>query len=190
MKLNFVPFLRWFRAYRALEKENRLLREWRSRWERFVPLGHFYSPLPSDEDIEDAFRRDDFGPPFPGIDLNEEQQFARIRRFASWYPELPFVEQPTPGRRFFLQNDSYGHEDAVMLYGMLREARPRRIIEVGSGLSSAAMLDLDEALFGRTVEFTFVDPDFKRLRPLLREDDLPRVRLLEQKVQEVPLSIF
>ena len=77
-----------------------------------------------------------------------------------------------------------------MLYSMLREARPRRIIEVGSGFSSAAMLDLNDHVLGGTVEFTFIDPDMRRLRPLLREGDAGRVTLIERRVQEVPLEAF
>ena len=160
------------------------------QWLRFSPPGHFYSPLPSHEEIAEAFARGHFGPPFGGIDLNEAAQFARLERFAEFYAEQPFPEQPTPGRRFHLANNSYGHFDAIMLYGMLREARPRRIIEVGSGLSSAAMLDLNDHVLGGAVNFTFIDPDMTRLRPLLREGDAARVTLIEKRVQEVPLETF
>jgi predicted O-methyltransferase YrrM len=154
------------------------------------PAGHFYSPVPSREDIADAFARGGFGPPFPGIDLNEEAQVARLERFARYYPEQPFPEHPTEGRRFHLANPSYAHYDAIMLYCMLREARPRRVIEVGSGFSSAAMLDLNEHLWGGTVEFTFIDPDLQRLLPLLRDGDHARCTLLQKRVQEVPLEAF
>ena len=159
-------------------------------WMRFSPPGHFYSPLPSQEEIAEAFARGHFGPPFGGIDLNEAAQFARLERFAEYYAEQPFPESPTPGWRFHLANNSYGHYDAIMLYSMLREARPRRIIEVGSGLSSAAMLDLNDQVLGGAVNFTFIDPDMTRLRPLLREGDAARVTLIEKRVQEVPLETF
>jgi predicted O-methyltransferase YrrM len=189
--LRLLPF------HRRVAKENdRLraalaeLRAAQSDWARFFPPGHFYSPLPSRAEVAEAFARGGFGPPFPGIDLNEAGQLARLERFAGWYPEQPFPEHATPGRRFHLDNPSYGHFDALMLYSMLREAQPRRVIEVGSGFSSAAMLDLNEHVFGGAVQFTFIDPDMKRLRPLLRPDDERRATLIEQRVQEVPLAIF
>ena len=189
--------LRIFPSFRRLEAErNRLNAELERRRAadaaalRFFPAGHFYSPLPSPEEVADAFARGGFGPPFAAIDLNEEAQLARLERFAAWYPEQPFPEKTTPGWRFHLDNPSYGHYDAIMLYSMIREARPRRIIEVGSGFSSAAMLDLNDRQFGGSMHLTFVDPDMSRLRALLRDDDHTRVTLIEKRVQEVPLQTF
>ncbi len=191
------PFLRLLPPYRRAARENERLRrdlaELKSAhadWVRFFPPGHFYSPLPSREETAEAFARGGFGPPFPGVDLNEAGQVERLERFAGWYAEQPFPEEAAPGRRFHLANPSYGHFDAIMLYAMMREARPRRIIEVGSGFSSAAMLDLNEHVLGGAVDFTFIDPDMRRLRPLLREGDAGRVTLVERRVQEVPLETF
>jgi len=191
------PLLRLLPPYRRAARENERLRRelaelraGQADWARFFPPGHFYSPLPSREETAEAFARGGFGPPFPGIELNEAGQLERLERFAGWYAEQPFPESPAPGRRFHLANPSYGHFDAIMLYAMLREARPRRIIEVGSGFSSAAMLDLNERVLGGSVEFTFIDPDMRRLRPLLREGDAGRVTLIERRVQEVPLEAF
>jgi predicted O-methyltransferase YrrM len=190
-------FLRLFSAFRKLEAErNRLQAELERRREverdapQFFPAGHFYSPLPSRAEIAEAFQRGGFGPPFPGVDLNEAAQLARFEQFIAWSGEQPFPEHATDGWRFHLDNPSYGHYDAIMLYGMLREARPRRIIEVGSGFSSAAMLDLNERVMGRSMQLTFIDPDMNRLRNLLREDDNGWVTMIEKRVQEVPLEIF
>jgi predicted O-methyltransferase YrrM len=183
-------FLRLFPSFRKLEAENARLRADHEAWSKFFPPGHFYSPLPSHEEITEAFARGGFGPPFPGVDLNETGQLARLERFVAFYAEQPFPEKAGEGRRFFWDNNSYGAFDAIMLYCMLREARPRRIIEVGSGFSSAAMLDLNERMLGGGVEFTFIDPDMSRLRPLLRAGDQTRAKLIEQRVQDVPLDAF
>ena len=173
-----------------LRAENEALKANQGEWTRFHPPGHFYSPLPSREEVAEAFERGGFGPPFPGVDLNEAGQRARLETFVPFYREQPFPEHATGGRRFYLDNVSYGHFDAIMLYCMLREAQPRRVIEVGSGFSSAAMLDLNEAVFGGSVQFTFIDPDMKRLRPLLRPEDEKRATLIEKRVQDVPVSTF
>jgi len=204
-------FLRLFPVFRKVELERNLLKTERNQLQDeldllkadlekrraaeadsppFFPVGHFYSPLPTLSEIGEAFARGGFGPPFPAVDLNTAEQFARLERFATWYPDQPFPERQTNGHRFYLDNPSYGHYDAIMLYGMLRESRPRRIIEVGSGFSSAAMLDLNERLLGGAAHFTFIDPDMTRLRKLLRDEDHARVTLIEKRVQEVPLEAF
>jgi len=197
MSSSFSSILRLLPFYRRLQKENDRLRDEMARlraaqadWARFFPPGHFYSPVPSREEVAEAFARGGFGPPFPAIDLNEAGQNARLERYAAWYPEQPFPEKQTKGARFYLENPSYGHYDAIMLYSVLREVRPRRIIEVGSGFSSAAMLDLNERVLGGNVQFTFIDPDMIRLRKLLREEDASRVTLIGKRVQEVPLAVF
>lgn len=192
-----MSLLKWVPGIGRLVKENEKLRRevqtlkaQQSEWARFQPPGHFYSPLPSREEVAEAFARGGFGPPFPGVDLNEAGQRARLDLFREYYREQPFPEKATEGRRFYLDNPSYGHFDAIMLYCMLREAQPKRVIEVGSGFSSAAMLDLNERVFGGRVEFTFIDPDMKRLRPLLRAEDERRATLIEKRVQDVPVEIF
>jgi len=208
MALNFRRYLRLLPFFKKLDDERtrrlaeleneraRLqaellrLKANQDEWTRFVPPGHFCSPIPSRAEIAEAFARGDLGPPFPAVDLNEAGQFARLERFASYYPDQPFPEIQVPGRRFYLDNPSYGHHDAIMLYCMLREAQPRRVIEVGSGFSSAAMLDVGELVLGKKVEFTFIDPDMSRLRTLLRADDHTRCTLIEKRVQEVPIDRF
>lgn len=198
MRLSSKPFLRLFPTFRRLEAERNWLRAQLGTTPpgpdhspcMMFPPGHYFSPLPSYAEIAEAYTRGRLGPPFPAIDLNETEQFARLERFAGCYPEQPFPETATPGRRFYLDNLSYGHFDAIMLYCMLREVRPRRIIEVGSGFSSAAMLDLRGSALDQDVEFAFIDPDMSRLRSLLRPDDHLRATLIEKRVQEVPLETF
>ncbi len=189
--LRLLPFSpRLVKENERLRAELAAARAAQGEWARFFPPGHFYSPLPSREEVAEAFARGGFGPPFPGVDLNEAGQVERLERFATFYPEQPFPEKAGQDRRFHLDNPSYGHFDAIMLYCMLREARPGRVIEVGSGFSSAAMLDLNEGALEKKIQFTFIDPDMKRLRPLLRPEDEGRVTLIEKRVQEVPLATF
>jgi hypothetical protein len=189
--------LRRFRFVRRLERrineltaENSRLQAEAAEWDKFSRPGHFYSPLPSSAEVAEAYARGGFGPPFAGVDLNEAGQLALLEKFAASYGAQPFPEEAAPGRRFHLNNPSYGAYDAIVLHGMLHHIQPRRIIEVGSGYSSAAMLDMNEHCFGGRLELTFIDPDMSRLRPLLRADDQGRVNLIEKRVQEVPLEVF
>jgi predicted O-methyltransferase YrrM len=140
--------------------------------------------------VDAAFARGGNGPPFPGVDLNEDAQFALLKEIAAVYPELPFPEKEAPGRRYHLANPSYGPYDACVLYGVMRHVKPRRILEVGCGYSSAALLDANDASFGGRIEFTFVDPDLAQFRRLLLPGEASPGTLIEKPVQDVPDSIF
>jgi predicted O-methyltransferase YrrM len=165
--------------------------EYRERFAacRLFPPGHALSPLPSGADIA-AHRTFNWQPDvIPGVVLRTDEQWRLVERLGAHYPRLPFQRQATPGRRYYFENDSYSYADAVFLGCLMLELRPRRIIEVGSGFSSAAMLDLDEVALDGSVEFTFIDPDPSRLRPLLKERDA-RARVLDAPVQHVPDEVF
>ncbi len=159
---------------------------------RFVGPGHFYSPIPSDADIARYAAPLAAARPrtLPGIDLNEAGQLALLEEIAGYYPELPFPALPTPGHRYYFENGAYSYSDAICLYGMMRHARPRRIIEVGSGFSSCAMLDVNDRCFGSEIRCTFVDPYPERLLSLITPDDRARIEILQLSVQTVPLDRF
>jgi len=156
------------------------------------PPGHFYSPIPDLDQVRarratifDRARRE-----LPGIELNEELQRENVAIVRSYYDELPFGDAPTAELRYGYLNDQYSYADAVCLFGVLRHLAPRRIIEVGSGHSSALMLDVDERFLGGTTELTFVEPFPERLHGLLFERDHERISLIRSGVQEVPLEVF
>jgi predicted O-methyltransferase YrrM len=67
---------------------------------------------------------------------------------------------------------------------------PKRVIEVGSGFSSALMLDVNDRFLNGQTEFTFIDPNGERLNEVLRPNDFSKARIIAQAVQRVPLSIF
>ena len=195
--MEWEPFLKKFRYVRELLDQNAQLRDEAAQlrtelapWAGFHPPGHFYSPLPSRAEVAEVFARGGFGPPFPAIDLNEAGQLALLETLAGYYPDQPFPKEPTPGHRYHFNNDSFGPFDAIMLYGIMRHAQPRRVVEVGSGFSSAAILDVNERVLQGRAELTFIDPDMGRVRPLLRAEDRSRVTLIERCVQDVPLEVF
>jgi predicted O-methyltransferase YrrM len=164
----------------------------RLRYTDAHPAGHYYSPIASLESIRARAR--DIWPDIPasqvpGVDLNEKGQIALLDRLSAFHDEQPFSERRTPDRRYFFANSFYGAADAIVLYCMIRHLAPSRIVEVGSGFSSALMLDTNELHFDDRIELTFIDPTPIRLRELLRRDDTTS-RIISEPVQSVELGIF
>jgi predicted O-methyltransferase YrrM len=163
-----------------------------SDWAQFVAPGHFYSPIPSLSQVR-ANEARLFGPPprtLPGVDLRETEQLALLPELARYYREQPFAPERIPPRRYGFENPSYSYCDALFLYGMIRHARPRRILEIGSGHSSCVSLDTNELFFENRIQCTFVEPYPELLRSLLRPGDEDRIRILATDAQSIELSLF
>ena len=156
----------------------------------FVPHGHFYSALPSGEDRVEFLRNRSFPDALPAIDTNEKGQLALLEEFKAYYAECPFPEEKTEGIRYYFENQSYGYTDAIILYSMIRHARPERIIEVGSGYSSCVILDTIDRFFDGQVGVTFVEPFPGVLHSLISGEDAGRHSIIEQKLQDVDLAMF
>ncbi|MBV9593817.1 MAG: class I SAM-dependent methyltransferase [Actinobacteria bacterium] len=183
-------------AFRAdgAEKQLAELREHRNSeggtFPRLVPDGHFYSPIP---DLE-VVRKDDARifasrESVPGVDLRLDHQLELARQLAEHVENQPF-DVPTKGVRYYADNAYFNFDDALILHGMLRLLRPKRLIEVGSGFSSAVILDTNERFLDRGISCTFIDPFADRLRSLLRPTDQTQATVLEERVQDVDTTQF
>jgi predicted O-methyltransferase YrrM len=158
----------------------------------FAPPGHYYSPLPSPEDVtryaSAAFAR---GPEtLHGVDLDVAGQRAMVETLGPLTRDLHFDADRGGATRYYWDNDGFGPGDAVALAAMMRHARPKRIIEVGAGYSTAVMLDVAERYLAAPPLITCIDPEPMRLRSLLREGDADRLEVREAIVQDLPVSFF
>lgn len=158
---------------------------------RTYPPGHFYSPIPS---LRDVLSKENliFKPKkeCPSVDLREEEQLKMLDLLALYYKELPFPEQPSTSSRYYYQNPYFCYSDAIILYAMMRHFKPKKVIEIGSGFSSAAMLDTNEAFLGSATNFTFIEPYPERLYSLLNEKDKRQHQVIEKPIQEVEPELF
>ena len=157
---------------------------------RFVPPGHFYSPLPDVKEIEAAWGKI-YRPnqTTESIELHYENQRDLLTQLLAYYPSFRWGEEPLRGHRYWMKNDYFGYGDAVILFSIMRHFSPARIIEIGSGFSSALMLDTND-FFCNGTTFSFIEPNPQRLSRLLNPKDRTAVEIVEQAVQEVPLSFF
>jgi predicted O-methyltransferase YrrM len=155
----------------------------------YAPPGHFYSPLPTVGDLERvnpaAAAEVDV---VPEIDLRADEQRALFTELAPAIAKSGLARSPEPGRRYHVDT-FFSEGDASVYAALLQHLQPRRVIEIGSGFSSALLLDVaDEHL--PQLEATFVEPYPERLDSLLQPGDRNRVEVLQQPVQQVPLERF
>ncbi len=155
------------------------------------PLGHYHSPFPSDADVDRVARaRERATAEIPGVDLNVAGQLALLQELAPFAHAAELPREPHPDWRFRHDNPFFSNGDADCLHAMIRHVRPRRIVEVGSGFSSALILDTNDRFFGRGIECTFIEPEPERLLGLLRPADNQKTTVIQDLVQDVPLSTF
>ena len=159
----------------------------------YVPRGHFYSPLPDtapELNSISGFPAVSLESPFPALDLNKTSQHDTLRRILALVPEFDWTEEPRSDRRFYLDQGYFKWADSLSLFGMMRLNRPQRVIEVGSGFSSALMLDTNDRFLERQTHFTFIEPYPDRLDLILRETDRAATRIITKPVQDIEPTLF
>jgi hypothetical protein len=166
-----------------------------SVWQKgFVPPGHYYSPIPDLEEIKSRHSKifNDQTTSMGGIDLNERTQLQLLETFSDYYPDMPFPESKSEDFRYHLDNDFYAYSDGIVLYSMLRHLEPKRFIEVGSGYSSAVVLDTRDRFLDKSMDVAFIEPYPDRLRSLLRSEDLEdeNLEIVCSFVQDIGLDAF
>ncbi|MET0779238.1 MAG: class I SAM-dependent methyltransferase [Candidatus Saccharimonadales bacterium] len=175
-------------ANESLQRANAQLEKYRT----WAMPGHFNSPIPDIADIKkrakDIFKL----PPskdLVGIDINEKRQLELLKAFRQYYPQIPFSAREKPDLRFYYVNDWFSYGDAIALYSFIRHFRPKRIIEAGSGFSSAAILDINDRFFDGKIKCSFVEPYTERLKTLLRKSDAAS-QIVEKRVELIDLKFF
>ncbi len=148
---------------------------------------HFYEPLFHPDDLPLSFADERA---LPGIELNVEIQLERLHSL-QWQEELKRFSDPTQpvlqdGTRFRLDNNAFNAGDIDFYYQLIRQIKPRRIIEIGSGHSTIVAISSIEQCQQEdpdyTCEITAIEP-----YPWFRHSSL---RLLESKVEDVSLDEF
>jgi hypothetical protein len=158
----------------------------------FVPPGHFYSPIVKREIGErqikltaELERQDSL----PGIAISRDEMVRVWRSLLPFLNSHPFAEMPGNGLRFGFENAAFSWADGLILHAILRLLKPARMIEIGSGWSSACALDTIERFLGNKTVATFIEPFPALPRTLIREGGIG-CKFLEMQVQNVDLSIF
>jgi hypothetical protein len=119
---------------------------------------HFYSPIPHEIPEEVWDRRG----PLRAVKLDLDGQLAWLKEHVA--PTASEFTPPialSPDYTFVYSNGSFGNGDADVLYGLVRSLKPQRIVELGSGHTSAVIhmaLNANHALDGASTEYVAYDP--------------------------------
>jgi predicted O-methyltransferase YrrM len=73
---------------------------------------------------------------------------------------------------------------------MIRHFKPKQIIEIGSGFSSALTLDTNSSFFNNEIKLTFIEPYPERLYSLISDSDKKSTTIIESDVQLISLEVF
>lgn len=157
---------------------------------QFAP-GHFYSPYP---DIKDIRKRrsqifDRSKRKLPGIDINEKQQLQLLGKIAKHYEKWPYQQKRKYKKyRYYLDYHAFSHTDAVILFCLLNELKPRKIVEIGSGYSSALLMDYNEHFNDYGTMLHFIEPFPELLLSLLKEGDKGKYTLSNKGLHDADLG--
>jgi predicted O-methyltransferase YrrM len=158
----------------------------------FVAPGHFYSPAPSRADVEEQLAKQqqlNLLLSLPAIEMNVPEQLRLLDSLRSYYPQVPFKDKPVPGLLYQFANAYFSYTDGIVLFCMLNALRPRRIIEIGSGFSTCAILDTNRLCLEGQAQVTCIEPHPEILRSLLSKSQ-DAVTIVESKLQDIDLGIF
>ncbi len=164
------------------------LMKYQTLWEP----GHYYSAIPAKEDaLAIAEKSLKILSDIKGVDLREEMQLRLFDELVPYMKESSFRnEEKTDGHRFYNKNTIYGYSDALILEAMIRKLKPARVIEAGSGYTSALMMDINEKYFNSSIHLNFIEPYPERLYMLLSEKDRQQVGIHVQGLQTMEISFF
>jgi hypothetical protein len=157
------------------------------------PAGHFYSPVPDFGWLHDnasralVYETDRI----PGVELNIPGQLQLLETLGGFGRNFDWPDHRSPTHRYFKGNSFFSGGSAAVLYAMMMQHRPGAIIEIGSGFSSALMIDTRERTdYRHETHLTFIEPFPGRLNSLIRPEDRSTCNVIVDMVQNVDLAEF
>jgi hypothetical protein len=124
---------------------------------------HYYSPIPDTRQLPDSLWQQHREP--AGFDLNVDAALELLdqlyEKYGSEYKAFP-KEPDDDAHKYYLNNTAYGAGDAEVLYAMIREFKPRKLVEIGSGYST---LVICQAIRANKAEDSGYQCEFIALEP-------------------------
>ncbi len=150
---------------------------------------HFYFPVPSLK----SFRGKDWSAcrPCAAFDFHLDEQIERLQSdILPFSAECNFPEDAAHnGHGFHFNNGFFERVDAEVAYGFVRQRKPERIVEIGSGNSTLVLAAAmrKNAAMSFPGEFVAIEPS---PAPYLRNGTPGLTRLIAARVQDAPFDLF
>lgn len=157
------------------------------RFGLIVMPSHYYCPAPNVVELENTsswLERSSMS----GVDINMDEQCSLLEKLC-----LPFQGEYKGNSNYHygVKNHfgpGFGYIEAQALHSVVRYYKPKRIIEVGSGVStycSYRAMEMNKSENGRECSLTCIEP-----YPSESLLGFHGIRLIDSKVQDVDLDVF
>lgn len=159
-----------------------------SDYKKVSPFNHYESPYPNIVEIHKKQKElFDKNKEVLDIDFNVAGQLELLKGMEKLeVPQWPMERMEK--YRYYYENSWFRKGSADALCYMIQFLKPENIIEVGSGYSTAVMLDTNENYFGNKIKIISIEPHAERLRALLKSTD--NLDIMETKLQEISFKVF
>ena len=164
-----------------------------SRAGLYILPAHYYVPIADINRLEKTKESWAVKSSLPGVHSDLDEQAARMKDIC-----LPFQKEYEGNHTYKTAvnehfGSGYGYIEAQALHGFLRHLHPKRIIEVGSGISTFCMrhaLKINREKSGRadhghTAQLTGVEP-----HPSEKLKKMDGIHLIDKPVQLIPPETF
>jgi predicted O-methyltransferase YrrM len=128
-----------------------------------------------------------------GVNINQDNQLKLLEIFVDKYKE-EYCEIPNyktqNKEEYFIHNGAFDSVDGEILYCMIREFKPKIMIEIGSGnstLLALKALNKNQELSNEQFEFNAIEPYPSEL---LKNGIIGLTKLCSEFVQNLPLDFF
>ena len=153
-----------------------------------VMPSHYYLGVPNIIELERSGDEWQGKSAMPGIDIDLDAQLQTLRTVCLAYQDEYAGNTAYKEGVARSYGPGYGYVEAQLLHAVIRHYAPKRIIEVGSGVSTHCMLTALERNRRDGAEptaITCVEP-----YPSARLRQTAGIELLQRKVQTVPVDVF
>jgi len=157
----------------------------RMNYKQAHPFNHYESPFSNRMEYETAIKWQNLPPQHIDLNIETQKNFMKIigqstKDYFDKYDKNSF--------RWRL-NDWFCDGDSTAYHSMIRYFNPKRIIEIGSGFSTAIALDTLE-FWNVKSKITCIEPYPERLYGIMKESDKERLNVIEDFVQNVSINEF